>query len=107
MPYYRASRFPGERPAGQAYLAAQEALFRYPQPVDVSVYRFQLNRVYHVTVLGEPPPEELDQTLAALLATGEPAALPPEVVKLLVQRRRQATRHGSWSEGHYRPGQRL
>lgn len=102
-PYYRAARFPGERPAGRAYVAAQDALFQYPEPVDLSTYRFQLNRVYHVAVLGQPPPDELDRTLAAILAAGEPVELPAEVLKLLSERRTQATRHGEWVERHYRP----
>ena len=105
-PYYRAARFSNEQVAGQAYFAVQDAIFT-AEDCDLSAYRLQLNRVSHVAVLGEPPPEELDQTLAALLAAGEATALPAEVVKLLVERRRQATRDSAWREGHYRPGKRL
>ena len=105
-PYYRAARFANERAAGQAYFAVQDAIFT-AEDCDLSAYRLQLNRVSHVAVLGQPPPEELDQTLVVLLAAGEATALPAEVVKLLVQRRRQATRGSSWLEGHYRPGQPL
>ena len=105
-PYYRAARFATERAAGQAYFAVQDAIFT-AEECDLSAYRLQLNRVSHVAVLGEPPPEELDQTLAALLAAGEATALPAEVLKLLAQRRRQATRDSAWHECHYRPGKRL
>ena len=106
VPYYRAARFANERAAGQAYFAVQNAIFTAAE-CDLSAYRLQLNRVSHVAVLGQPPPEELDQTLAALLAAGEATALPAEAVKLLVQRRRQATRGSAWSECHYRPGHPL
>ena len=105
-PYSRAARFANERVAGQAYFAVQDAIFT-AEACDLSAYRLQLNRVSHVAVLGQPPPEELDQTIAALLAAGETTALPAEVVKLLAQRRRQATRDSAWHEGHYRPGTRL
>ena len=104
--YYRAARFATERAAGQTYFAVQDAIFT-PEDCDLSAYRLQLNRVSHVAMLGEAPPEELDQTLAALLVAGETTALPAEVVTLLAQRRRQATRDSAWHEGHYRPGTRL
>ncbi len=42
-----------------AYFAAQEAIFADVGDVDLSAYRFQLNRVYHVAVLGDPPPTAL------------------------------------------------
>ncbi len=106
VPYYRAARFATERAAGQAYFAVQDAIFT-AEECDLSAYRLQLNRISHVAVLGQPPPEELDQTLAGLLATGEAMALPPDVVKLLVQRRNQAARDSAWREGHYRPGKQL
>ena len=105
-PYHRTGRFADEPSAGLAYTAAQDAIFSGP-PNDLSAYRFQFNRVYHVAVLGEPPPADLDQQLAAILATGEPAQLPHEVLTALVERRRQMSRRGGWTEGHYRPGRRL
>lgn len=103
-PYYRAARFAGERPAGRAYAAVQDAIFRHPADLDLSAYRFQLSRRYHVAVLGQPPPEAVDQHLQALLAAGEPTELPAEVLKLLSERRAQAIKEGPWTEGHYRPG---
>ena len=106
VPYHRTARFADEPSAGLAYTAAQRAIFEGP-PNDLSAYRFQLNTVYHVAVLGEPPPAELDQQLTEILSTGEPATLPPDVLAALAERRRQMSRRGFWSEGHYRPGRRL
>ena len=106
VPYHRTARFADEPSAGLAYGAAQRAIFDGP-PNDLSAYRFQLNTVYHVTVLGEPPPAELDTQLVAILASGEPSILPPEVLAALTERRRQMSRRGGWIEGHYRPGRRL
>ncbi len=107
MPYHRTARFADEPSAGLAYNAAQRAIFAGP-PNDLSAYRFQLNTIYHVTVLGAPPPTELDHQLTEILAHGEPAELPADVLRALSDRRRQVTRHGGpWSAGHYRPGRRL
>ena len=107
VPYHRTARFADEPSAGTAYGAAQRALFEGP-PNDLSAYRFQLNRIEHVAVLGQPPPAELDQQLTAILAAGESADLPADVLQALSDRRRQVTKHGGpWSEGHYRPGKRL
>ena len=106
VPYHRTARFADEPSAGLAYSAAQRAIFAGP-PNDLSAYRFQLNSVYHVAVLGQPPPADLDEQLREILASGEPATLPPEVLAALAERRRQMSRRGGWSEGHYRPGRRL
>jgi hypothetical protein len=102
-PYYRAARFKGEEPAGKAYFKAQEAIFNVPE-CDVSTYRFHINRIWHVAALGDSPPEALDQKLQEILSTGEPVSLPPNLLKLLTERRRQATRQGPWIERHYWPG---
>ena len=105
-PYVRAARFAGEQPAGQAYVALQRAIFT-AAPNDLSAYRFQLDRVYHVAVVGVRPPPALETRLTAILAAGEPAELPAPVQQTLLARRAQVTPHGPWSEGHYRPGRRL
>jgi hypothetical protein len=106
MPYLRAARFAGERPAGHAYEQAQRALYARPDS-DVSVYRLQLNQVWHVAALGEPPPVDLADTLERILASGEPVPLPDEVLMLLRQRRAAAILKGPWIERHHRPGERL
>ena len=107
VPYHRSARFADEPSAGRAYIAAERTIFDGP-PNDLSAYRVQLNRIYHVAVLGQAPPAELDEQLSAILASGEPAELPADILQALSDRRRQVTRRGGpWSEGHYRPGRRL
>ena len=105
-PYIRAARFASEPPAGQAYVALQQAIFT-AAPNDLSAYRFQLDGVYHVAVVGVRPPPALEERLTAILAAGEPTELPPAVQQALLARRAQVTPHGPWWEGHYRPGRRL
>ena len=101
--YQRAARFAGEQPAGRAYTQAQQVIYEAPQPIDVSVYRLQLNRLWHVAALGFVPPAPVLQALEGILATGEPAELPAEVWQALTERRTQQIRRGLWMEGHVRP----
>src|SRR3712207_17101 len=105
-PYLRGARFAGERPAGQAYFQLQDTIYT-AEPNDLSVYRLRLRQEWHVAVLGEPPPPELDERLSAVLAAGEPVTLPADVVAALTQRRAQAIRHAPWTDQHFRPGQPL
>ena len=105
-PYVRAARFTGEQPAGQAYVALQQAIFT-AAPNDLSAYRVQLDGVYHVVVVGVRPPPALEQRLTAILAAGTPTELPATVQQALLARRAQVTPHQSWWEAHYRPGRRL
>ena len=107
VPYHRAARFAREQPAGHAYFAAQRVIYEAPQPIDVSVYRLQFQRLWHVAVLGLVPPAPVLQALEDILATGEPAELPREVWQALAARRAQQIRRGPWTEGHHRPGKRL
>lgn len=97
----RGQPLPGEEPAGHAYEAAQEALYSGP-PNDLSAYRLIVNTLWHVALVGFLPPPALHNTLAAILAQGEPAELPNEVWRALNERRRQAIRHAPWTERHYR-----
>ncbi len=107
IPYQRAARFAGEQPAGRAYTQAQRVIYEAPQPIDVSVFRLQLNRLWHVAALGLVPPAPVLQALEDILATGEPAELPAEVWHALAERRAQQIRKGPWTEGHHRPGKWL
>jgi len=102
LPYARAARFAGEPAAGRAYAAAQ-ALIYQATDCDLSVFRFQLSRVWHVAALGQTPPADLAGHLEALLAAGEPVTLPPELLRIFAQRRAQATRQAPWVERHRRP----
>ena len=106
-PYRRAARLRGEKPAGRAYERTQRVIYEARQPTDVSVYRLQLNQLWHVAALGLVPPTPVLQALETILATGEAVDLPPEVWQALTERRRQATRRGPWVERHHRPGERL
>jgi hypothetical protein len=105
VPYYRAARFRGEKPAGRAYNQAQAAIFT-AEDCDLSTYRFHLNKVWHVAVLGQAPPPELEQRLEHTLSGGEPTTLPEDMVRVLAGRRAQATQLGPWIERHQRPGER-
>lgn len=102
LPYYLASRFSGERPAGKAYNRLQETIRR--ADCDLSSFRFQLSRVYHVAAVGTQPPEELERRIKKILSAGVPAMLADDVLNLLAQRRSAATRLAPWVEGHYDPG---
>jgi hypothetical protein len=106
VPYYQAARFRGECPARRAYFQAQDMLFHTPES-ELSAYRFQLERIWHVAVLGEPPPEDLAKKLETAFARGVPTELPPDILKLLAERREQANRQAPRVERHYRPGQNL
>ena len=100
--YWRAACYRDERSAGEAYIQVRQALFS--TSFDLSVYRLQLDQVWHVAMLGDPPSAEFDQTLEALLAAGEPATLPADILITLNQRRIQARRLAPWVESHFRPG---
>jgi hypothetical protein len=104
-PYYRAARFEEVNRAASVYHRAQDAIHR--TACDLSAYRFLLDQVSHVAVLGAPPPPTLDQTLDHILAAGEPVQLPTDLLNLLMERRRRANRLAPWVEGHYRPGEPL
>ena len=106
-PYARAVRFAGEQPAGRAYTQAQRDIYEAPRPTDISVYRLQINRLWHVAALGWVPPAPVLQAIEHILATGESAELPQEVWQALAERRAQAIRRGPWTERHHRPGTRL
>ena len=103
--YVHAAYFANEHIAGHAYEQAQEAIYTGP-PNEVSAYRLILEERWHVACLGEPPPEDLDQKLQAILDQGVPATLPEEILDYLKQRRAEAIKRGQWVEGHYRPGLR-
>src|SRR3712207_4245476 len=106
-PYQRAARFAAEQPAGRAYFAAQRVIYEAPQPIDVSVFRLQFQRLWHVAALGLLPPAPVLQAMETILATGEPAELPREVWQALAERRAQQIRRGPWTEHHHRPGRQL
>src|SRR5215211_1747445 len=85
QPYQRAARFAGEQPAGAAYFAIERVLYEAPQPTDLSVYRLQLNRLWHVAALGLLPPAPVLQAIEQALAAGKSADLPEEVWHALAE----------------------
>src|SRR5215213_507287 len=80
--YLRVARFSREKPAGRAYRKAQDLLFATPD-CELSAYRFHLDRIWHVAVLGDQPPEDLERQLQTILSRGQPASLPDEVLAQL------------------------
>ncbi len=105
--YQRAARFAGERSAGESYYAIQRVIYEAAPPVDISVYRLQLDALWHVAALGLVPPAPVLQAIEEVLAPGEPADFPVEVWQALADRRAQQIRKGPWTERHFRPGRRL
>lgn len=106
QPYYLAARFTSEKPAKLAYFGAQEMIFS-DERADLSAYRFLLDQVSHVALVGKSPPDDLQEKLQNILSKGEPATLPDDILKALHERRIKAKKIGPWVEGHYRPGKRL
>jgi hypothetical protein len=104
--YSKAARFVGEQPAAKAYFEAQEVIFEDAES-ELSAYRLMLNAIYHVAVLGEQPSQETDEAITQILSLGQPATLPKEALAALNVRRVEMKQHGSWVEGHYRPGRKL
>ncbi len=76
------------------YFAAQDVVFAHPSDIDLSAYRFQLNRVDHIVIVGDPPPPDLHDELRSVLAAGEPAVVSEDVLRLLNARRTAATQVG-------------
>jgi hypothetical protein len=103
-PFHQAARFTEERLAGRVYKQAEQTI--YENDCDLSTYRLQVDRAWHVAVLGEVPPQALAGQLQTILAAGEPTTLPREVLTLLMERRRQAGKVAPWVERHYRPKNR-
>src|SRR5215208_5891079 len=73
--YHQAARFEGEDLAEVTYFEAQEVVFAHAGDVDLSAYRFQLNLVDHVVIVGEPPPTDLHGELRSVLSVGEPVVV--------------------------------
>jgi hypothetical protein len=100
--YVRTSRFNDEIAALTAYAEIQDLLFSDTR-WNLSTYRILLNQISHVLVIGARPPEEVDREIAQLLSGGQSVTLPDDVIEVLRRRRDEATKLGSWVEGHYRP----
>jgi hypothetical protein len=73
--YHQTSRYANERPSLKAYAKAQELIYKR-QDVDLSTYRLMYQQRWHVSVLGDVPPAEVDRRVRKILESGEPATLP-------------------------------
>ncbi len=99
--YVRAARFRGEHQSGQAYQTLQETILA--NQCDLSIYRLkQFEDVWFVAIIGAQPVSAIDDVAREILAAGEPASLPSDVLNALLARRLEATRRGPWVERHYR-----
>ena len=103
VPYYLARRFRTEPLGAVAYRKVRDLI--YGSNHELSVYRFQLSQIFHVAVIGTPPPEPFEQRIRRLLSSGDRAELPHDILSVLYQRRAEASRHGAWIERHFGPGQ--
>ncbi len=104
--YYQAARYPIERPAKQAYGAAQALVFSQDGH-GLSAYKFYLPdapRKPNVTVLGEAPPAEVHEQITQILQDGTPLVIPENVLQVIFDRRAQAGQIQPYVEGHWRPG---
>jgi hypothetical protein len=100
--YHRAAKFPGEKEAGAVYFRLQR-LIDTPD-ADLSAYRFRIQGVWHVAVVGDAPAKELADELEKWLSAGESVDLSEDALEFLFRRRAEQIKHGPWVERHYRPG---
>ena len=100
-PFCIAAKFQAEPVSRRAYFTAQDVIKNH-RDNDLSVYRFQLTGVFHVAVLGVLPPQPLEQRLRQILAAGDQATLPENIVALLFARRAEISQQSGWTERHYR-----
>ncbi|MBO0781606.1 MAG: hypothetical protein J2P37_22525 [Ktedonobacteraceae bacterium] len=107
-PYHTTAVFPDEAHAQSAYQQVSE--FIRTQPCDLSVYRFQLQSRWHISVLGTRPSSPLHVQLEALLAAaaGKAATLPEGLMDQLVLRRLTHVQNGPpWQQQHHPGGLRF
>ena len=76
---------------------------------DISAYRFQFNRVWHVAVVADMEPKfDLTRAVEDALKVGTPVKLDPQLLATLLNRHREVMRQRlPWLEGHYHPGRRF
>jgi hypothetical protein len=99
--YVRTARFRSGTRSKRVYDGVQEVI-RLPE-LDLSCYRIASGGYYWVTLMGDQPTEEMLAEIDPLLAQGQPAAAPEEMVAWMILRRQERLREGNpWTEGHYR-----
>jgi hypothetical protein len=62
--------------------------------LELSCFRFRIQRDWHVTMLGELPPDDIDRQIERMLARGDPVTLPADIVGVLSGRRRAVIQLG-------------
>ena len=115
-PYYLAATFRTRDEAQEPYTRAQQMIER-DEDVELSAYRFErrphdpkqqpLPRPWYVVVLGDAPPEPIQQQFQDILGAGELTQLSLETIVTLAKRRESETQKGSWVEGHHGAGVRI
>jgi hypothetical protein len=96
-----AARFNSLDQAGRVYTTIHE-LLRASHESDLSVYRFELGGVPHVAVVGLEPSPRIIQAVTQTLSRGQPAVLPQEAARWLLERRADMAPEGpGFTEGHY------
>ena len=104
-PYHRVAKFAGEREAGTVYFKIRE-LIETPK-CDLSAYRFLIQGIWHVAIVGETPSSELADQLERELSIGERVEISVGILDFLQGRRQEQIENGPWVERHHRPGQRF
>lgn len=104
-PFFEAYRFRTLLVAGSAYRQAESAIKGSAH--NLSVFRFELDRVPHVATIGAQPPVSFLEQLHEILKEGSRTTLPPQIIQALWERRLKAAQEGDWIEHHWRPGKRL
>src|SRR5436305_1974421 len=102
LPYYLASSFTTRADGESPYQQVQEVIYEPSNDLMMSAFHFEkqprdprmppLERPWFVVVLGERPPEPLEQHLREILGRGEMTTLPLETVVTLAQRRAHETK---------------
>lgn len=100
LPYYQAARFANGKKAGTVYDKLQQLIFI--EDCDLSAYRFKLNNVWHVVVIGQKPTDKIHVEVEAQLTNGTLTTLDKKLLSYLMDRRGKAIELGPWIEVHYK-----
>lgn len=96
--YYDCSVFPDELSSGKAMHYLNDFIFAHGYTL--SVYRFQLNGVLHVLVLGECPSQEVRERMHRILAKGRIVQMSHEALIEFLKRSIEKWEEGD-QEHHY------
>ena len=112
FPFFFASRFESRETSQQPYDTIQGMLRDEKSATDFSVFRLLQNwpeskskappstKRWYVVVLGNPPREPFFTQVTQAINTGEPVAIPDELVEMLVARRIEQAAKGPFREIH-------